>query len=268
MRLWKIAFGVLLLASCRNDLKEKTPDTLQKEDMPAPVQKLLTGLEQYPDSTGLRMKLVDALDSLGAYRQALGQMDSLLKRDSLNYGLWYGKALLQENTRDTSGALQSYRYAIRIYPSPDAMLAAANLLAERKDTTALLICRKVEALRLGRAYTAHCNFITGVYYARTNNQQKAIESFDICINNDLNYMEGYMEIGFLYFDSEKTPEALEVFRMAVTVKNTYADGYYWVAKCEEKLKHSAEAIDNYKKSLMFDPKLSEAADALKRLGAG
>lgn len=267
MNVSKILFCVLLLAACKNDLKEKTPDALPKEDMPAPVLNLLANVEKYPDSMGLRMKLVDALDSVGAYQLALGQLDSLIKRDSLNYGLWYRKALLQENTRDTGGALQSYRYAIRIYPSPDAMLAAANLLAEKKDTMALRICQQVMALQMGREYTAHGYFITGIYYARTGNQAKAIESFNNCIRNDLNYMEAYMEKGFLYFDNQKTQEALQIFQTVVTIKNTYADGYYWIAKCKEILKQPSEAIDNYQKSITLDPKLSEAAIALKRLGA-
>ncbi len=266
MKLWKIVFCVLLLVACKSELKEKVPGSLSKKDMPAPVQNLLAQLEQYPDSIGLRMKLVDALDSLGAYKQALGQMDSLIEQDSLNYGLWYRKALLQENTTDTAGALQSYRYAIRIYPSPDAMLAAANLLAEKKDSTALRICQELMASRMGREYTAHCHFISGVYYARTGNQAKAIASFNNCIQNDLNYMEAYMEKGFLYFDNKQTREALQIFETVVTLKNTYADGYYWIAKCREILNQPAEAIDNYRKSLTLDPKLLEAAAALKRLG--
>jgi tetratricopeptide (TPR) repeat protein len=266
MKPWKIVFCVLLLAACKNDPKEKVPGTLPQEDMPAPVQNLLSKLEQNPDSSSLRMRLVDALDSLGAYKQALQQLDLLIKKDSLNYGLWYRKALLQENTRDTTGALRSYRYAIRIYPSPDAMLAAANLLAEKKDTTALQICQELMASGMGREYAAHCYFITGVYYARAGNHTKAIESFNSCIRNDLNYMEAYMEKGFLYFDNHQTREALQVFQTVVTIKNTYADGYYWIAKCKEILKQPAEAIDNYRKSLTLDPKLAEAAAALNRLG--
>lgn len=267
MRLWIVACCLLLGIACKNDAKVPSPDSLPKEQMPAPVQELFTRLDKYPDSIQLRMQLVDALDSLGAYRQALGQMDSLIRNDSLNYGFWYRKALLQENSRDTNGALRSYRYAIRMYPSPDAILAAANLLAEKKDSSALLLCQQVADLQMGREYDAHCHFITGIYLARTGNQAKAIEAFNNCIRNDLNYTEAYMEKGFLYFEAQKTREALEVFRTVTTLKNTYADGYYWIAKCEEKLKHPAEAIDNYKKSLVLDPRLTEAGDALKRLGA-
>lgn len=267
MRSWIVVSCLLLGIACKNEPKVPSPGSLAQDQMPAPVQELFSKLNKYPDSIRLRMQLVDALDSLGAYRQALEQMDSLIRNDSLNYGFWYRKAMLQETARDTNGALHSYRYAIRIYPSPDAILAAANLLAEKKDSTALLLCQQVADLHMGREYSAHCHFITGIYLSRTGNQSKAIEAFDNCIRNDLNYMEAYMEKGFLYFDAQRTMEALAVFRTATTIKNTYADGYYWIARCEEKLKHPAEAIDNYKKSLVLDPGLTEASDALRRLGA-
>ena len=266
MKQWIAAVLILLLAACKNEPANKAPDTLQKDEMPAAIRQLFGELARNPDSTGLRLRLVDALDSLGAYRQASGHMDSLLLKDSLNYGLWYRKALLQENLKDTSGALRSYRYAIRIYPSPDALLAAANLLAEQKNAAALTLCKQVADLRLGREYSAHCNFISGVYYARTGDRKKAIEAFNQSIYNDLNYTEAYMEKGFLYYDDKKSKEALQVFQTVVAVKNGYADGYYWSAKCYEALGNKPEAIANYQKALVFDSKLTEAAVALQRLG--
>ena len=173
---------------------------------------------------------------------------------------------MQENTHDTGGALKSYRNAIRVYPSPDAMLAAANLLAEKKDSMALQLCKQVAEFRMGREYTAHCSFITGIYYARTGNKQKAMDAFNKTLINDLNYMEAYMEKGFLLYDATKTKEALQVFQTAVTVKNTYADGYYWIAKCDEILNNKTEAINNYQKAVTLDPTLKEAAASLQRLG--
>jgi tetratricopeptide (TPR) repeat protein len=266
MKKWLCAPLILLLAACGNDSAPKSPESLTKDQMPARIQQLYSSIDQKPDSVGLRLKLVDALDSLGAYKQALTQMDSLISKDSLNFGLWYRKATLQQNTTDTSGALQSYRYAIRIYPSPDAMLGAANLLAEKKDSTALMICNTIERQRMGREYNAHCNFISGVYYSRTGNQQKALDFFDNCIMNDLNYLEAYMEKGFILFDQKKYKDALTVFQTVVQLKNTYADGYYWMAKTDEALNNKTEAIINYNKSLELDPSISEATAALKRLG--
>lgn len=266
MKLWIAAIGCLLILACKDTKKDKHPDILSSKEMPANVQVLFQKLKNSPDSIGLRMQLVNSLDSLGAIQQALSQMDSLIKKDSLNYGFWYRKALLQETAKDTTGALRSYRYAIKVYPAPDALLAAANLLAEKKDSTSLSICKQVESLRMGREYTAHCKFISGVYYARTGKFQQAMDAFNATIANDLNYAVAYMEKGFLYFDAKKTNEAKQVFQTLVTVKSTYADGYYWLAKCEETLGNKPEAINNYQKALNFDPGIKEAVTALNRLG--
>lgn len=266
MKIWGITLLVTLLIACKIEPSQIGPKELNKSERSMAVKQLMDNLDKHPDSVGLRLRLVDALDNLGDFNEAKEQMDSLLKKDSLNYGLWYRKAVLLERAHDTLGALQSYRYAIRIYPASDAMLAAANLLAEKKDSTSLIICKEVAGLGMGREYTAHCNFISGIYYARTRQPQKAMIAFNNCINNNFNYTEAYMEKGFLYYDDKKPKEALLVFKTLVTVKNTYADGYYWIAKCEEALNNKTEAINNYQKSLALNPKLNESVIALKRLG--
>ncbi|MEO8172100.1 MAG: tetratricopeptide repeat protein [Sediminibacterium sp.] len=266
MKSWSIAILLVVFAACNTEPNKTTvPDALEKDEMPAPVQQLFNKVDQHPDSIGLRFQLVNALDSLGAYQQAMGQLDSLIRKDSLNYGLWFRKGQLQENIHDTVGALKSYRYAIRVYPSPDAMLAAANLLAEKKDQLALSICKQIDEMRMGREYTAHTSFISGVYYARTGNRQKAMDAFNTCIANNFSYTEAYMEKGFLLYDAKKTPEALQVFQTLATVKNTNPDAYYWMAKCYEAMNDKTQAISNYQKALTLDPKLKEAADGLKRL---
>lgn len=268
MKQWSVPLILVVLLACQSEsATNKTRGSLLPEEMPAAIQQLYTSVAQNPDSTGLRLVLVNALDSLGAYGKALVQMDSLIQKDSLNYGLWYRKALLQQTTKDTLAALQSYKYAISIYPSPDALLAAANLLAEKKDSLALSLSNRVANLRMGRDYVAHCYFISGVYYARVENRAKAMEAFNNCLANNFNYTEAYMEKGFLLYDTKKINEALTVFQTLVTVKNTYADGYYWMAKCQETLHRPQEALINYQKALTIDPALQEAGEALKRLGA-
>ena len=229
MKVLMVSATLLFLVACHNDGKVNGKDT---PAMTAAVQQLYAKLSKNPDSVGLRFQLVNALDSAGAYPEALKQVDTLIKKDSLNYALWYRKAGVLENMKDTPGALKSYRYAIRVYPSPDALLGAANLLAEQKNDTALLLSKEVAAFRLGREYTAHCFFINGIY------------------------------------DDQQIAAARTIFQTVITLKNTYADGYYWLAKCAEKMADKTTAISNYQKAITLDPSLQEAGLALKRLGAG
>lgn len=259
-----IASLLVLLFACKNDKKDQA-DTQKIKENTAIANNLLQKIADHPDSVGLRLQLVNAYDSLGNYKEAIAQMDSLTKKDSLNFGLWYRKGQLLESAKDTSQAIISFGKAIKIYPSPDGLLSLANLFAETKNSNALGLCQQVQSLRPGKEYTAHCFFISGVYYARTGNKTKALQLFDNCINENYAYMEAYQEKGFIYYDTRSYAEALKIFKLAAKINNTYPDAYYWQAKCYEAMKNKEEAIKNYKAALILDKGLKEAGEALKRL---
>jgi tetratricopeptide (TPR) repeat protein len=254
----------VLIIACRDSDKKASNSNTVKE-LPQNVLNLMDRMKQKPDSVGLRLLLVDALDSLNHYQEALAQMDSLIKKDSLNYGLWYRKAKLNENAKDTNAAIICYNNAIKVYPSPDALLSLANILAETKNANALILCKQVDALKMGREYAAHTNFIKGVYYARTGNKNAAQQSFEECIKNDYTYMVAYMEKGFILFDDKKYSDALKVFETAIQVNNIYADAYYWQGKCYEALNDKTNAINSYKNAFALDKTLKEAIEAIDRL---
>lgn len=257
-----IFVAAAIILSCHtNDSKEVSNNELQKQG----IDKLNRLIKENPDSAGLRMRLINSLDSLQMYTEAIKQTDSLLKRDSLNNGLWFTKAQLQEDNKDTAAAISSYEKALQIYPSVESQLSLANLLAETKNIKAIRICKNVEAMGLGRETDADCNFITGVYYTRNGNKKQALQFFDKAINDNYVMMEAYMEKGFIYFDSKDYKQALMIFETALSVNNTYADAYYWRAKCYETIGNKAEALINYKRSLGLDKQLKDAAQAIKRL---
>lgn len=230
------------------------------------IYNLKQQVKQNPDSASLRMQLVNALDSLTMYKEAIAQTDSLIKRDSLNNGLWFTKAQLLESNKDTAEAIKSYEKALRIYPSVQAQLSLANLFAETKNARSLLICRNVSQMGLGRETDASCNFIAGVYYARSGNKAQALNLFDKAINDNYTLMEAYMEKGFIYYESKQYANAMNIFETAITVNKLYPDAYYWKAKCYEAMGNKEEALVNYKHSLGIDKNLKEAAEAVKRLG--
>jgi tetratricopeptide (TPR) repeat protein len=250
------------IISCReNDKKVNSEDPVKLQL----IDNLNKQVKENPDSAGLRMKLINSYDSLKMYKEAIAQTDSLIKKDSHNNGLWFTKAQLQEDSKDTVGAIHSYENALGIYPSVEAQLSLANLLSETKNQKALAICKSVSAMGLGRETDATCNFIAGVYFSRTGDKQQALQLFDKAINDNYTLMEAYMEKGFIYYDNKNYQQALRVFQTAITVNKAYADAYYWTAKCNEAMGNKSEAITNYQRSLGLDKQLKEAAEAIKRL---
>lgn len=258
-----IVLSVFLFFACKN--KEKPSKGKHLETLSPQVEELVSAVGKHPDSVGLRLQLVDALDSMGNLPLAMIQMDSLIKKDSGNFGLWFKLGSLKERSGDTLSAIGAYGVAAKIYPTPDVLLTLGNLFAETKDSRVFTTVARVAEMRLGRTYQSHCDFIVGVYYARTGNNKAAIGQFNTCINNNYGYLEAYMEKGFIYYDTKDFVAANQVFQTVVTIRNNYADGYYWLGKTAEAQQQKAVAIAQYERSLALDPTLKEASDAISRL---
>lgn len=255
---------VFLYTACETGTQPNRPAAAP--DSVAYLNTLRQGVTAAPDSAGARLALADALDSLGHGREAIGQLDSLIRKDSNNYDLWFKRARFNESAHDTTAAIMSYVRALHVYRSPDGMLSLAFLLAETRNAQSLLLCDNVREMNQGSKYAAHCDFISGVYYARTRNTAMANRFLDRCINDDYTYIQAYFEKGYLQYDAGRYPAALEIFRTAASVSNTNPDVYYWQAKCYEAMHDARNAIASYRRSLSLDKNLVEAAAGLKRLG--
>lgn len=253
--------------SCNSGNSNSIEKDSAKDAMMPLLESIQNQLQQFPDSTGLRLQYAFILDSVKMFKEALVEMDTLIKKDSLNYGLLFARGEIAEDAGDTMLALKSYTNAAGVYESPDALLAIANLYAEMKNERAILFCSRVKALGLGREYDAHCAFITGVYYERIHKTNEAVKYFDECIANNYTYMEAYIEKGLAYFDAKQYVNALAVFQLASTVNNLYADAYYYMARCYEMMNKKDSAVLRFQQSLQLDPSLNEAREHLKKLGA-
>lgn len=263
--LFIIVFGLATIAACNNKKDEAANGESSAADKL--IRRLSERADKNPDSIRFRVDLIDALDSLGMFKDALVQMDVLLKKDSTNNSLWARNGLLQERAGDTTAAITSYYRSLNIYPDPANQLYLANLLAERKDDRSLLLVNNVSQTQFDDETLANCDFIAGLYHARTGNSKMAEQLFDRCISHNVRYMVAYLEKGFLYYEGKKFNEALKIFQLASNVDAKYADAFYWQAKTYEALGKTEEAINMYEESLGLDPGLKEASDALGRLKA-
>ncbi len=257
--------SIIVFIACNNNDKPATGSSRKEKDITPQVTALQKQVEEYPDSNGLRMKLAMELDSLNLFKPALAQMDSLLKKDSANYGIWYTRGQINEHASDTAEAEKDYATAIKIYASPDALLSLANLYAEQKNARSLLLCSRVKSMGLGRDYDASSAFVAGVYNARTGQRQLALNLFDECVSNDYTYMPAYIEKGLVYFDAKQYGQALDVFSLAANVNHLYPDAYYYMGRCYELMNKKDSAAFYFKQSLTLDKESPETKAALERV---
>ena len=234
---------------------------------PSYVIDLLKEIDRFPDSAALRVQLIDTMDSLNLTKDAISQIDSLIKRDPGNYGAWFRKGELAINISDTALAIRSFSSAANIYSNPDVILTLANLYAAQKNKLALELCNSVIAQKPDRSYTAHSYYIMGLYFGNTGNTKNAIDNFNSCLQNNYFYIDAYLEVGWIYFDQQKYTAAKEIFETATAVKPTDARGHYWTAKCLEKLGNLQKALNAYQLAFNLDNSLLEASEAISRIKA-
>ncbi len=262
-----IFFAFLAGAFACNNPKNKANNNNNASGYPVFVKDLLEEIERFPDSTELRVQLIDYMDSLHLTKDAIQQIDTLIAKDPGNYGNWFRKGELALHNIDTTLAIKSFSNAAAIYRSPDVLLTLANLYAAQKNKMALSLCNEVIAQKPDRSYIAHSYYVIGLYYGNSGNNDNAIENFKKCIQQNYYYLDAYLEIGWIYFDQQKYLLAKEIFETATAVKPTDARGHYWTAKCLEKLGQPDKAINAYQLAFNLDNSLSEASAAISRIKA-
>jgi tetratricopeptide (TPR) repeat protein len=258
---WFIILAVMtFIYSCNNN------DNSNTHIQPIPKeQQLKNAVAQYPDSLSLIENLIEYYRNNGNYDTAISLTDEALKKDSENVELWDIKGTLLFENGDTLKSINAYETAINIYPLPEYIISLGTLYAQTKNpkalamADALLIADKAKAQR-------EALFIKGLYYAYTANKQKAINFFDSCIKVDYTYMFAYREKAIALYDMGKYENALEVLNRAITIQNSFDEGYYWRGRCYEKLNRKQDAIENYQMALLYDKNFIEAKEALTKLG--
>ena len=253
---------VLIFAACNNNPA--------KPDVPANNSSKQTSVEQLlNDSTtvdSVREQLIAELVQSKEYSKALAQIDFLLAKDSSNPGRLYIKADALEKMGDTAGAIEHYNKAVlKAGVFVEAEMRAAVLFAETGNKNALLLTDNLFKNPGAARFRSDVLMVRGIYYSKTGNTTKALEQFNQILKEDYSYLDAYIEKGLVYYDLAKYEDAWKVFNKSTEVSNKFAEGYFWMAKAEEKMNRKQEAINNYKRALAFDQSITEAREGIQRL---
>ena len=266
--MFRFCFGLMaicFISSCKNDTgsKDKNIDTI--DSGLHIVDNIKQTINKYPDSLSLKVHLIDMLDSLKHYDDAIVHIDCLIIKDRFNSNLWLRKGQLLREKGDTIKAIDAFNHSISVYPSPDVLLELANLYAEKKNPRVLVICDNLKKMGLGQTNDSYASFFQGVYYSRTHNMLKAQQLFDQAINDNYTFADPYLEKGYLFYDAKQYDEALKIFQKLSVINNTNANAYYWIAKTEEAKNNIAEALISYQKAYGLDKTMLEAKTSMERL---
>lgn len=264
MVLKKIANFFVFIIALSWSCNEKDKDQVKTQNNISDRKVLEDAVSKFPDSLPLRVKLIQIYSDNNDFKNAVKITNDAIARDSLNPDLWDIKASVLYQSEDTLGAVKAFERAISIVPLPDYLISIGSLYAQTKNPKALNVADDLIANKNANAEKEGL-FIKGLYYSYTGNKLRSIGFFDKCINKDYTYMFAYREKAISLYDMGKYNEAIAVLNKAVTIQNSFDEGYYWLGKCDEKLNKTQEAIDNYKTALLYDKDFIEAKQALNKL---
>ena len=234
------------------------------QKLSTPEQTIINKIKQFPDSLILKENLIQLYRDSGNYKKALSALDDFIKSDSSNGRFWNMKAILLFENGDTLNSIHAFEKEFEFLSSPTDSLSLATLYAETKNEKANHIA---DALikNYSLKYEKEATFIKGLYESYQSNYVKAISFFDKCISIDYTFMEAYREKSICLMNLKKYEDATNTLIKAVTLKNNFDEGYYYLGQCYEKTNQIEKAKDSYQKALLYSPDFTDAKEALDKL---
>lgn len=242
------------MMACNNEVGTPT-----NEDLPSKEKQLAYAVKQYPDSVIIVENLAQYYRENDAYDQALLTINEAIKRDSSIAKYWHMKGILQYENADTIPAIASLETSIRLSKNFSDILLLAKIYAETKNPIALELC---DDFIKQNEFIKEAIFIKGLYFKNIHEDEKALTYFDEAIAAGYTFMEPYIEKAKLLYNQEKYMDALLVLDKALKVNNSYAEGYYYMGRCFEKLGRLADAKESYETTLIYNSDYQEAKEAL------
>ena len=256
MKYLLILFGFFLAACNNEEAKQESSGNLSQE------QQLKEMLQKYPDSMLLVENLVQFYRENTEYEESLSTVDDALKKDSSAYRFWHIKGILHYENADTAEAIKSLETSTRLSNNSNDILLLAKLYAETKNPVALQLAGLL--IKQGE-FIKESILIKGIYYSSIREDEKALGFFDEAINTTYTFMEPYKEKALVLYRKEQYMEALRVLDKAVKIKSSYAEGYFYMGLCFEKLNRLEDAKESYETALIYDADYDEARQALAKV---
>lgn len=267
MRLLIFSLLAVSLLSCRQQPKQQVNDNGNVAD--EVLQELQGAIESNPDSIRLYDRIIDTLTNRGKFADAAAWCNRIINRGAdSNYYYWFIKGDIYRRGQMFDSAISSYQTYLKKFPDDEeVLLNLANTYAEAGNKDAVDLANMIAARYPTREIRSQAAFIKGVYYNTVKQFSDATRWLDTAIIINYNYTEAYMEKGYSLYDQKKYSDALKTFSRLTELNRNDADGWYWVAKCEEAMGNNTEAINSYEQAFALNDSIVEAKQAIDRLKA-
>lgn len=209
----------------------------------APVNRMLATLEskvrQRPRDLGARLALADAYLNLLRYDDALEQYSQAFKLNKKSQPAIVGTGLSYMYKKDDDKALEYFEKEIELYGKGE--YARINATLEM-------------------AY-----YQAGLIWFKKNHYDRALDYFKQAAAIKRGSSDTFVMIGRVLVEKRDYNAAMTEFERALNFDPKYADAYYGLGVCLEKLGRKDEALARYRKAREISPDSKVINEAIERL---
>ena len=236
------------------------------ENKPDSALAFITGaLKKIPSSIFLKLDLARAYNDLNKKDEALNVCNEIIKQAPGQIDALMMKSDLLEEKQDTAGSVAALEAAYSFAPFDQELnYNLAYKYAESKNPKTIALCDSLLKKDSVKP-SAEPYYFKGIYYSNINEKEKAIECFNLAIQHNFNFHNAYLEKGKILYNQKKIKEAEKVFNLVSTISPSFADAYYWIAKCQQSSGQNMEAKENYQRAYGLDKTLTEAKDSADKI---
>ncbi|RYD54192.1 MAG: tetratricopeptide repeat protein [Sphingobacteriales bacterium] len=249
----------------REDIGLSLATALRRESDDSAFVFLQKAREELPESLALAIGLARGYQQKGQAPAALEICDNILKVLPNQLDALLLKADLLEETGRDNEALQTLEQAYSYAPFDVELVHRVGFAYAMagNDRVLPLIDSLIQLDKEG--LHAEPYYFRGLYYEKKGNNIEAIRWLDEAVRHDYNFLDAHMEKGQILYGMKRYNDALQTFQLALTITPTFADGYYWVARCLEAMGNKDDARTNYQRAYGLDKTNNDAKAAAERL---
>jgi tetratricopeptide (TPR) repeat protein len=236
---------------------------LQLGHTDAAIKALQENLKASSGNVNTRILLAKAFLAANKVNDARNQVNQVLAAAPQHIGAMLMQAEIFTAQKDTLAAINTLLDIIKADPrNYQASYALATLFSESNNDMAIS--------QYQHTFQLDTMDVTPLYdlasfYENRKDLVKAKEFYTTCILKDRDYTDAYIALGKIFFQEKKTEKALRHFNMAIESQPNDAEAYFYKGQCFETMHQKDSAIVAYNQALVFNSRLKDAMDGLRRL---
>ncbi len=237
----------------------------EHKDIAGSTKWLQKAISINPEDPVAHLKIAKMFLFTKDYPKAFAEINTVLRQDIYNPEAYFLKGMIYKDLKDTSKAISSFQTVINVSPQyKDAYIQLGILYSAKRDPVALQYydnAFRLDTLDVSPLYDR------GMYYQDQGDYEHAKQEYKNCILHNSQYADAYFNMGWILMHQDSLEKAWRQYDIVTQTDPTNTGAYYNRGLCSEMMGKKDDAIRDYKQALDFNPKYTDAKEALKRLGS-